>query len=211
MNENSKIFGIGLSRTGTTSLHNALKLLGFKSKHFPFQLYNSDDYSILKEYEAFVDSPIPLIYKELDDMFPGSKFILTTRSLDSWLVSMKWLFEHGSALWNSSLKINKYRREFLGCDKFNKSILKKTYINYHEDVFKYFEYRNQDFLIMDIETNANFEKLCPFLNLPIIKSNYPRSNRKILVPLYKRLEYHYLKLNIKKAKSYCYSLKNFFR
>jgi len=110
MNNKVKIFGIGLPRTGTTSLHNALKSLGIKSKHFPFKLYTSFDDKLLGDYDLFVDSPIQLIYKLLDDKFPESKFILTTRSLDSWLESMEWLFEHGFAMWRPSGLIYNYSK-----------------------------------------------------------------------------------------------------
>jgi hypothetical protein len=37
----SKVFGLGLSRTGTTSLNEALGLLGFRSKHFPIIMRNN--------------------------------------------------------------------------------------------------------------------------------------------------------------------------
>lgn len=40
MDEN-KVFGIGLSRTGTSSLNEALKILGYNSVHFPIIMKNS--------------------------------------------------------------------------------------------------------------------------------------------------------------------------
>lgn len=45
----SKIFGIGLPRTGTTSLNIALNQLGLASKHFPFELYNPQDHASLNQ------------------------------------------------------------------------------------------------------------------------------------------------------------------
>jgi len=211
MDKGSKIFGIGLPRTGTTSLHNALIMLRIKSYHHPLRLYTSLDSSILENNDAFVDSPIPLIFKELDDNFPGSKFILTTRSLESWLESMEWLFEHGSAKWNTSETIYKYRREFLGCEKFNKAILTKKYIDFHNDVMKYFEKRKEDLLVMNIEENANYENLCKFLGLDKIKIEYPKSNKRTHVSLIKRLIFHYVIRNIKKIILYFYmKIKNYF-
>lgn len=202
MNNKQKIFGIGLSRTGTTSLHQALKLLGFKSKHFPFKLYFSLNDSLLAEYDAFTDSPVPLIYKDLDKMFPGSKFILTKRSLNNWLSSMKWMFEHGSVKWKWNNNIHKYHKELFGCDTFNKNLLENKYYSYHKEVKEYFENRNQDLLIMNIDKEANFEKLCSFLNLPIIKNDFPRSNKRTDVTFFDRLFYHYFIRNYQRLKNY---------
>lgn len=84
-----KIFCIGLPRTGTTSLCKFLNMIGLKTKHLPFQLELNLNNLFMNKYMGFGDSPIPLIYKDLDRKFPNSKFILTTRSLDSWLDSMQ--------------------------------------------------------------------------------------------------------------------------
>lgn len=193
----NKIFGIGLPRTGTTSLHNALKVLGLKSKHFPFELYNSDNLSLVDKFDAFEDSPIPLIYEKLDVEFPNSKFILTTRSLNSWLNSMKWLFEHGSVIWKPSYKVYMYRKEFLGCSNFDRIILERKYHEFHNQVNEYFKNREEDLLIMNIEENANFNVLCEFLNYPAIGFKYPQSNKSFEVPLHRRILYHYFEKNIK--------------
>ena len=74
----SKVFGIGLSRTGTTSLTLALKALGYQAAHFP-----SDDdtrrevtahvlagggpieLTILKELDALTDTPVCSLPKPL--------------------------------------------------------------------------------------------------------------------------------------------------
>ena len=46
--EKGKIFGIGLSRTGTSSLNEALKILGYNSIHFPIIMQNSSCKARLK-------------------------------------------------------------------------------------------------------------------------------------------------------------------
>jgi len=204
MNNRPKIFGIGLNRTGTTSLHNALIKLGIKSYHHPIQIYISNDNSILEKSEAFIDSPIPFIFKELDIKYPGSKFILTTRPLDSWLESMKWLYNHGSAKWNTSEDIYKYRREFLGCEYFNKEILKNKFIDFHDDVLKYFENREKDLLVINIEDTEKYNNLCDFLSIEKIRIEYPKSNKRTNVPLIKRLFFHHVLRSAKKCILYFY-------
>jgi len=44
----SKVFGIGLSRTGTSSLNEALELLGYRSIHFPIIMENTSPQAKLK-------------------------------------------------------------------------------------------------------------------------------------------------------------------
>ncbi len=104
----AKVFGIGLSRTGTTSLTQALHLLGYKAIHFPHdsvtraQVYHFFDselqclsLALLQEADAITDTPVCCLYKALDQAYPGSKFILTVREKHSWLRSCRslWLEE----------------------------------------------------------------------------------------------------------------------
>ena len=68
---NSKVFGIGLSKTGTSSLAKALDILGYKTLDNPgIERYlagniDSLDKELLDTYEAFTDTPIPSFYREL--------------------------------------------------------------------------------------------------------------------------------------------------
>ena len=73
MNSNqSKIFGIGLSKTGTTSLARALEILGYKTRDYiGVSSYtrgelSSIDLAEIEANDAFTDTPIPSFYKELD-------------------------------------------------------------------------------------------------------------------------------------------------
>ena len=84
-NDAEKVFGIGLSRTATTSLHQALGILGLRSFHWMFKPENR----ILRLEDAyFCDAPhrhqCRLSFETLARMFPNAKFIYTTRPLDSW-------------------------------------------------------------------------------------------------------------------------------
>ena len=103
-----KVFCIGLNKTGTRSLHDALEMLGLRSIHWggselaeavrrgpairdaveralvegrPLldDLDDADAYSDILELSVKFDV--------LDRQYPGSKFILTTRDLDDWLAS----------------------------------------------------------------------------------------------------------------------------
>jgi len=81
-----KVFGIGLQRTGTTTLMECLRAVDYKVAEFSMNLLF--DYRLgksiptiiyLMNFDAAQDLPYALQYKELDKSFPNSKFILTTR------------------------------------------------------------------------------------------------------------------------------------
>src|SRR5437667_405805 len=87
---NAKIFGLGLSKTGTTSLANALQILGYRTKdNMGVVKYATDDLSsvdleVVDANDALTDTPIPSFYRALDARYPGSKFILTVRDSEGW-------------------------------------------------------------------------------------------------------------------------------
>lgn len=185
----NKIFYIGLSRSGTTSLHQVLTQLGLNSRHFPFELYMDNDYSTVNEADAFGDSPIPKIYKDLDKRFPNSKFILTIRNKKSWLDSMKWMFKEGKVVWWWGYHIHKYHKEFYGSRDYSEILMSKKYDQYHADVYEYFEDRPNDLLILNLDEGIDVSKICSFLRLTETKIVFPKSNSRQFARLRKRVLY----------------------
>ena len=68
-----KIFGIGLSRTGTKSLSEALGIMGFKTAHYPcdrktYIELTTGNYtlSILKKFDGITDITAVPFYPQLD-------------------------------------------------------------------------------------------------------------------------------------------------
>ena len=98
LNSKNKVFGIGLNKTGTTTLGQCGRILGYHCtscnrsllKDIVLRKDFSNVHRQVAQYDLFEDWPWPLIYKELDTIYPGSKFILTVRkSPDIWLNSLK--------------------------------------------------------------------------------------------------------------------------
>jgi hypothetical protein len=88
-NDAEKVFGIGLSRTGTTSLNKALNLLGLRAFHWRFPPENR----ILRIEDAYycdaiTDINAAFCFETLSRMFPNAKFVYTSRPLDSWVPSV---------------------------------------------------------------------------------------------------------------------------
>lgn len=166
-----KIFGIGLSKTGTTSLHHAFQELGFESKHFPkIPETFAGHFRCLNRYDAACDISIVPYYPQLDAAYPGSKFILTVRNIDERLQSMErwWSRKHHPTEYKIRVRIAVF-----GIHTFNANRLRYVYQKYVRDVEEYFKDRPEDLLVMDICGGEGWDKLCPFLNKPIPSSNFP--------------------------------------
>ena len=172
----NKIFCIGLSRTGTLSLHEALKRLGFTSAHYPRL---NDIWDVTEKHDAVSDTPVCLHYIELDKAYPNSKFILTTRKLYDWLKSARWFFGKAK-LKGKDLSFQQiFIREVLyGAKWFNEAKYKEGFLTYQDKVFQYFKERPDDLLVMNILEGDGYEKLCPFLNLPRLKENFKHKHNR---------------------------------
>jgi tetratricopeptide (TPR) repeat protein len=85
-----RIFGIGLSKTATSSLGRALEMLGFSHAHFlnPFsnEILGEDDFCL---FEAATDTPVSCRFETLYHRFPNARFILTERPFDDWQASFE--------------------------------------------------------------------------------------------------------------------------
>jgi len=186
-----KIFCIGQNKTGTTSLTRALSTLGYRlcpedmmynygSVHFKnFKDGKFDEIlKIVEKYDAFEDRPWNHtdFYKILDRTFEGSKFILTTRDVEQWWDSyIKWDKKVGLRnLWH--YKMNS--EVCYGVDNFldNPDLSKQIYLDRNDKIKNYFS-GNPNFLVLDVNEDNKFEKLCKFLNKEFPNKSYPYLNR----------------------------------
>ena len=173
----TKIFCIGFHKTGTTSLGVALETLGYRvtgpngvsDPDISKNVY-SMAYALVERYDAFQDNPWPIIYKELDEKYPKSKFILTLRSSESWIRSQVGHFGR---------KETPMRRWIYGagCPKGNEALYVKRFENHNRDVINYFKDRPQDFLILDLFKGDGWKKLCSFLAKEIPDTSFPHANK----------------------------------
>lgn len=93
-----KIFGIGLNKTGTSTLGAAGELLGLRAKSWDAALFRDTMiegrrellWRAIDEFDLFNDFPYPLLYPEIAERYPDAKFVLTRRaSPEAWLSSLK--------------------------------------------------------------------------------------------------------------------------
>lgn len=185
--QKEKIFVIGMSKTGTTSITNALEVLGFRSIHFaPVGKLSRGKLTFdwswwLNKYDAFSDIPVTHFCVELDRKFPHKKFIQTVRDKNSWLESAKKHFAFPS----QHDYVRAIHEQIYGTDVFDRQLFSEAYDRHQSEIDRYFTGRS-DFLKIDICDGEGWEKLCPFLEKDIPNIEFPRSNQNptvVLTPL----------------------------
>lgn len=176
-----KIFGIGLNKTGTTSLHGALQALGFQSLHWggpEIKKLVEDAHeqsrplvADLPEYDAFSDIwALSRRFDVLDHQYPGSRFILTTRSLESWIDS-RTRHVHRNQIARAE------GRYFGGFLRVEPDLWRQQFVDHHAAVYNYFSGR-ADLLVMRITEGDGYDALCPFLGTVTPAAPFPALNRK---------------------------------
>ena len=174
-----KVIGVGFQKTGTTSLFEALTILGYQVGDNNYKLLPailkknwSKVFKTLNRYDAVEDNPWPLIYKEIDKAIPDCKFILTVREKESWYKSVSY---HIDDLKNPMHEWIYGRNKSL--PKNHKENTIDVYDSHNEEVLKYFKDRPTDLLVIDLVREAGWEKLCAFLEEPIPLVEFPHRNK----------------------------------
>ena len=183
----TKVFGIGLNRTGTSTLGACLKHFGLNHISMDrnsFEKYKKRDFGSLFEtiekFDSFEDWPWALIYKEVDEKFPYCKFILTARKTpETWFKS---LCRHADFTGPTE-----YRKHIYGFAMPHKH--KQHHLDFYNkhisDVTDYFKNRPEKLLIICWENGDGWEKLSSFLgfehpDFPLPHLNKRRSNFEVI-------------------------------
>lgn len=181
----TRVFGIGLHKTATTSLHKAFQTLGFDSLHWGKgeaptiwqEVAAAGRSQTLERFYAASDLPIPLLYKQLDKAYPGSKFILTVRDEAKWLKSVERLWDpkYNPTRWQWDVWpiSNRLHKALYGRVDFDAQTMLERYLRHNAEVRHYFRNRPEDLLVLNME-NDGWSSLCAFLNKAIPAESYPR-------------------------------------
>lgn len=180
----TRVFGIGLHRTGTTSLAQAFRVMGLDAAHWEsphWARYIWDEMKAtgisqtLERHYALCDLPIPLLYKELDQAYPGSRFILTVRDEDAWINSVRthWTTRPD---WDGDVFSNQIHRELYGTTEFDESTFRARYRRHNEEVMQYFRGRS-DFMRLEIREDTSMAALCRFLGQPPMNKPFPHRHK----------------------------------
>jgi hypothetical protein len=182
----TRIFGIGMHKTATTSLHAALKLLGYDSAHWLnahwaksiwSEVMSSGQSHTLEQHYALCDLPITLLYRELDAAYPRAKFILTTRDEAKWIESVEnhWSHDYNKYRhsWDTDPFTHRVHKLLYGQKHFDATIFLNRFRRHNAEVLAHFRTRPRDLLVMNVDAGDGWQKLCGFLEQPIPKLDYP--------------------------------------
>lgn len=177
----AKVFCVGFQKTGTTTMMEALRLLGYsvtgpnhaRDKDIA-EKYERVAAELSHRYDAFQDNPWPLVYRQMDTLHPGSKFILTLRDEQKWYDSYRNHFEHKESTPMEVLLYGPEARFFEGDPELYKGRMRR----HNEEVREYFRDRPDDLLVIDITREPQWERICAFLDLPIPDTPFPHSNHR---------------------------------
>jgi hypothetical protein len=185
-----KVFGVGLSRTGTRSLTNALQILGFNPVHYPLdpdtyhEIANGQyDLTLLKHHDGITDITVAPFFAQLDKMYPDSKFILTVRDKERWLRSCQYHWANAPAFEETDdpeyahrLAVRRFfRASTYGCYDFVPERFAWVYDQHLKAVTEYFQDKPGRLLVMDITRGDGFDKLAPFMGCPLPCTPFPHN------------------------------------
>ncbi len=180
-----KIFGIGLPKTGTESLNQALYMLGYISHHNPRRLYAT---LLTGNYRLPEDEPWDALthfgftqYRALAEHYPDCKFILTVRGKLSWLESVKGQFLYFDP---SNKHMERLRIDIFGTVCFDETQFSIIYDQHMREVTRFFnEIGANRWLMMDIcnkerSDDEKWKELTEFLGMnPVVPGTpFPHGN-----------------------------------
>jgi hypothetical protein len=175
----TKVFCIGFHKTGTKSLATALRRLGYRVTG-PNGTKDPDiasnvlgmAHGLVEKFDAFQDNPWPIIYREMDEAYPGSKFILTLREPESWIVSAVAYFgrrETPMRKWIYGV----------GAPEGNEETYTKRFVDHYDEVRYHFRSRPDDLLTVDFAKEDGWNEICRFLKKDVPDEPFPHMNKGI--------------------------------
>lgn len=207
-NNQLKVIGAGLGRTGTESLKMALEQLGFGACYHMFELMKHPEHGeeweklrhgekpdydhLFQGYQATVDFPACIYYREFMAQYPEAKVVLSVRDADKWYDSAsKTLFRgipspilslmRGLGLFFKSVRVfvegyewaqMLVHQNFFQGETHNREKIKAIFNAWNEEVQR--TVPPEQLLIFEVR--EGWEPLCLFLNVPIPKTPFPHAN-----------------------------------
>jgi hypothetical protein len=201
-----KVFGIGFSKTGTTSLEQALLNLGLNVCRGVYNLKHSDYNAALyvsglfneihrmtTYWDAFADGPWggTDLYEKLVVWYPKAYFIHTVRDQNEWYESLSHMICKIANIQNDLDDIwDKYHSKgmfgsalffqhiFQGAKITDKSLVLEYYNALNKKIEKFFSSKKYNYLKINITAGEGWEKVGPFLNVSTTETSFPMENVK---------------------------------
>ncbi len=190
-----QVIGAGLGRTGTASLKLALEKLGFDPCYHMFEVIahepaiaqwsavagGAPDWGMIfdghKAFRAGVDFPVAAYWKELSEVYPEAKIILTVRDAESWFVSTQETifnpeFLAAGAGTPFGDMVGAVIGGFFGCALDDRDAMLARFEAHNAEVRAAFPSER----LLVFEAKDGWEPLCRFLDVDIPDTPFPRVN-----------------------------------
>lgn len=195
----SKVFGVGLSRTGARSLTAALHVLGVHTVHAPTDARSLEairrgdgQFPLLAHYDGITDLAAIPCFAALDRAHPGAKFVLTVRDEEAWLRSCEahWAShpidapptsQRPSALAEHQLAMEArrvLREQVFGTTSFDRERFRAVRRAHEERVKRHFAGR-ENLLVLDVTRGAAWRELADFLGCDVPDQPWPHKGRQL--------------------------------
>ena len=168
----SKVFFIGLGRTGNRSLIRAMSTLGYTTSRNPKTLQDLEDYDVVS------DHPVAVVYDFLAWRWPDAAFILNWRNPETWIVSA---FNHGRRKRGGPIRRQYHNWKLFGATRIRKETKAQYlqgYIEHNRRVREFFQGRLNFMEINICDNHDGWEKLCSFLDEPIPDMPFPHVGKR---------------------------------
>lgn len=185
-----KIFCIGFYKTGTTTLYDALRTLGYHTVNgdTPGSYPGADDGATLirqidagnyrlptfEMFDAFSDNPYFRIWRQIYEQFPDARYILTVRDETRWIESCVKFYRHR--------RIRPMRVWMFGphanpaSSPESRQAWLDAYRAHNAAVREFFARRPQQYFEFDPTTEGRWDRLCAFLGAPAPARPWPHAN-----------------------------------
>jgi hypothetical protein len=189
------VIGAGLGRTGTVSLKLALEQLGFGPCYHMTELFMNQHHApgwvraadghphwegVFAGYTATVDYPGCTFWRELAELYPSAKVLLSVRDPDQWFESTQaTIFDDASSTTLNASPL----REF-----FEKTVWRDLGDRIHDRTFMVELFRRHNAEVqrtipperlLVYNVTQGWEPLCRFLDVPIPDDPFPRANTRV--------------------------------
>lgn len=183
----TKVFGIGMFKTGTTSFGEAMHHLGYRSRYrflplldnlagyfdldpTQFLRFEAQIRSQAESFDAFADSPWLYLYRQLDHWYPDARFVLTVRK-DAETVARSDL-QH----WERHGLLDHWMKE-VGTPP-TRQMFVDRYERHNDNVVSFFRDKSHRILQVCWEEESNpWRKLCEFVGADVPDRPFPHANR----------------------------------
>ncbi len=197
-----EVIGAGFGRTGTLSLKFALETLGLNKCYHMMEVMRNDSHpaqwrkaargeavdwdALYAGYQATVDWPSTSFWRELRQVYPEAKVILTLRDSQQWYTSVMntiWkLSSNALAEGQKRQDDQAIERAMMGDEVIWQGIFGGR-MDDRDHVIERYERHNQEVIdtvpaeqLLVYRPGDGWEPLCRFLQKPIPHSDYPKVN-----------------------------------